>query len=55
VSIDPKTLATNRFTGVDQTATMQNASSALVTGNEIWIGTYSGDRIGYLKGDDLKI
>jgi hypothetical protein len=48
VSIDPETLEIKRVTGVDQTATMQNASSALVTGNEIWVGTYSGDKIGYL-------
>jgi len=47
-SIDPETLETKRVTGVDQTATMQNASSAVAVGNEIWVGTYSGDRIGYL-------
>jgi len=47
-SIDSETLEIKRVTGVDQTATMQNASSAVAVGNEIWVGTYSGDRIGYL-------
>ena len=48
VSIDPKTMKTQRVGGVDQTAAMQNASAAIPIDNEIWIGTYSGDRIGYL-------
>jgi hypothetical protein len=47
-SIDPLTMKMKRVTGVDQTATMQNASSAVAVGHEIWVGTYSGDRIGYL-------
>ena len=47
-SINPETLKIKRVTGVDQTATMQNASTAIAVGNEIWVGTYSGDRIGYL-------
>ena len=47
-SINPETLEMKRVTGVDQTATMQNASSAIAVGNEIWVGTYAGDRIGYL-------
>jgi hypothetical protein len=48
LSINPETLEINRVAGVDQTATMQNASSAVAVDNEIWVGTYSGDRIGYL-------
>ena len=47
-SIHPGTLETKRVTGVDQTASMQNASSALPVDDEIWAGTFSGDRIGYL-------
>jgi len=47
-SIHPETLETKRVTGVDQTAAMQNASSAVPVDNEIWVGTFSGDRIGYL-------
>lgn len=48
LSINPENMEIKRVTGVDQTATMQNASSALVVDNEIWVGTYLGDRIGYL-------
>jgi len=47
-SINPETLKAKRVTGVDQTATMQNASSAIAIGDEIWVGTFSGDKIGYL-------
>ena len=47
-SIHPETMEVKRVTGVDQTAAMQNASSAVPVGDEIWIGTFSGDRIGYL-------
>jgi len=47
-SIDPETFKAKRVTGVDQTATLQNASSAIAIGDEIWVGTFSGDRIGYL-------
>ena len=46
--IDPQSWSASRITGVDKTATMQGASAAAPVGNEIWIGTYSGDRIGYL-------
>lgn len=51
--IDPQTLSATRITGVDQTATMQGASAAVAAGNEIWVGTYSGDRIGYLPRPDI--
>jgi hypothetical protein len=47
-NIHPKTLEVKRVTGVDQTAAMQNASSAVPVDDEIWVGTFSGDRIGYL-------
>ena len=47
-SITPETLEVKRITGVDQTAVMQNASSAVPVDDEIWVGTFSGDRIGYL-------
>jgi len=46
-SIHPETLELKRVTGVDQTATQQNGTTALAVGNEIWVGTFSGDRIGY--------
>ena len=48
ISIDPGTMDTRKVTCADQTATLQNPSVAIPVGNEIWIGTYSGDRIGYL-------
>ena len=47
-SIDPDTLAAKRVAGADQTAALQGASAAVSVGNEIWIGTYNGNRIGYL-------
>lgn len=49
VSIKPETMEAKRITGVDQRATMQKVSVAIPVGNEIWIGTYAGDRIGYLQ------
>lgn len=52
--IDPQSWSASRITGVDQTATMQGASAAAPAGNEIWIGTYSGDRIGYLPRPPVK-
>jgi hypothetical protein len=47
-SIHPETMEIQRVTGVDQAAPMQNASSAVPVGDEIWVGTFSGDRISYL-------
>lgn len=46
--IDPQTLQATRVGGVDQLAALQGASTALPVGNELWIGTYSGDRVGYM-------
>lgn len=46
--IHPETLEIKRVTGVDQMAAMQNASSAVPVDDKIWVGTFSGDRIGYL-------
>jgi hypothetical protein len=48
-SIHPETLEVKRVTGVGQTAVMQNASSAVPVDDGIWIGTFSGDKIGYLS------
>jgi len=47
-AIDPMTLAAERVTGADENAALQGASTALAVGNEIWIGTFRGDRVGYL-------
>jgi hypothetical protein len=48
IEIDPDTLEATRVTGVDQTATLQGASTGIAVGEEIWIGTFRGDRVGYL-------
>lgn len=48
VEWDPETLQAQRVTGVDQTAALQGASTALAVDDEIWIGTFNGDRVGYL-------
>jgi hypothetical protein len=48
IEIDPDTLEATRVTGVDQNAALQGASTALPVGDEIWVGTFSGDRVGYL-------
>lgn len=46
--IEPESLQATRVTSVDQTAALKGASTALAVGDEIWIGTFSGDRMGYL-------
>ena len=46
-SIDPATLVSKYVAGADETVPLQGASAAVPVGEEIWIGTYSGDRIGY--------
>jgi len=43
-----ETLQARRVTGADRTAVLQEASTAVAVGPEIWIGTFSGDRVGYL-------
>jgi hypothetical protein len=53
--IDPQTMQATRVAGADPAATLQGASTALPIGNEIWIGTFSGDRVGYLSVDAAAI
>lgn len=48
IEVVPSVMTASRLTGVDETAAMQGVSSALSVGNEIWIGTYGGDRLGIL-------
>lgn len=48
IQVVPFTMRASRYAGVDQSAAMQGVSSALVVNDEIWIGTYSGDRLGIL-------
>jgi hypothetical protein len=52
VEIDPQTMQATRVAGADQTAALQGASTALEVDDEIWIGTFSGDRIAYLRNPD---
>lgn len=47
VEVDADTLAPVRVGGFDGSIAMQGISSALQVNDEIWVGTYSGDRIGY--------
>jgi DNA-binding beta-propeller fold protein YncE len=48
IEVVPFSLAASRLAGVDETAAMQGVSSALLVDDAIWIGTYSGDRLGIL-------
>ena len=49
IEIDADSLETSRIGGMGSDASLQGASSALQVGNNIWVGTYSGDRIGYFE------
>ncbi len=51
VEIDADTLEFTRVGGMGTGASLQGASSALQLGDTIWVGTYSGDRIGYFQRD----
>jgi len=44
-----KNLGVDRVGGMSSGAILQGASSALQIDNTIWVGTYSGDRIGYFE------
>jgi hypothetical protein len=46
--IHPQTMSARRVAGADQNATLQGISVAERAGGLIWVGTYNGDRIGYL-------
>ena len=49
IEINADSLETSRIGGMGSSATLQGASSALQVDNNIWVGTYSGDRIGYFE------
>jgi hypothetical protein len=49
IEIDADTLGADRVGGMSSSAILQGASSALQIDNTIWVGTYSGDRIGYFE------
>lgn len=46
-AIDSATLQATQVMSIDSTAALQGASTAAVVGQEIWIGTYAGTRVGY--------
>lgn len=46
--IDPETLQDSELVRGPANPDFSNATMALQVGNEVWIGTFSGDRIGYL-------
>ena len=47
IEIDPVTLVTRRVAGGASSRGMQAISVGTQVGDEIWVGTFSGDRIGY--------
>ena len=49
VEIIPYSLVATRIAAVDEDAALQNPSVALPVGDEIWVGTYSGDRLAILQ------
>jgi hypothetical protein len=48
LEIDPQTLATRRAASGQKLTGMAGVTAAARVGNEIWVGTYSGTRIGYV-------
>jgi hypothetical protein len=46
-SVHPYSLKLKRIFSIDQTAALQNGTTALVVDNEIWVGTFAGDMIAY--------
>jgi DNA-binding beta-propeller fold protein YncE len=49
LEIDPETLEATRVVGADQDAALQGASTGLSVDDEVWIGTFRGDRVGYFS------
>jgi hypothetical protein len=48
LEIDPQSLAFKRIAGGARPTGMQGVTAAIQVGNTIWLGTYSGNRVGYL-------
>ena len=47
LEIDPETMEVRKIGSADQNVTLQGISSALQVGDEIWVGTFNGDRIAH--------
>lgn len=48
LEIDPQSLAVRRLVGGDRLTGMLGVTVGIAVGREIWLGTYSGNRIGYV-------
>jgi hypothetical protein len=48
LELDPQTLAARRVAGGDKLTGMRGVTVGARIGNEIWVGTFSGNRIGYV-------
>lgn len=46
VALDPEALTVSPVVRMDGSITMQGVATALQVGDELWLGTYSGDRLG---------
>ena len=51
VEIDPDTLAARRIAGAERSPGMQGISVGLDVDGEVWVGTFSGDRVGYMPAE----
>lgn len=45
--IDPTAMTAARVSGMGPEAALQGAATAVQVGDQIWIGTFNGDRVGY--------
>jgi hypothetical protein len=51
LSIDPETMQYTTIAQGSANAAFSNATMALEVGDEVWVGTFAGDRIGYVSRD----
>ena len=49
IEIDAETLSLSNVGGADQAVTVQGISSALIVGDEFWVGTFNGDRVAHFS------
>lgn len=48
LEVDPQTLAAKKLAGGPRPTGMLGVTSAIQVGDTIWLGTFSGNRVGYL-------
>lgn len=51
IEVDPATMTARRVAGADEKVKLQNASTGVRVGNDIWLGTYAGDRVAYMPAN----